>query len=215
MTLEVNEIFYSIQGESTYAGRPCIFVRTTGCNLRCSYCDTTYAYDKGEQMGIEDIMDRIAAYECNLVLITGGEPLIQEYTPVLIDRLLDDGFEVLLETNGSRDISIVNERCVRILDIKCPSSGMEDKNDLDNLTQLSANDELKFVIGSEEDYAFAKKIVSLFELVSNGTNPVNFSPVFGKMSPRRLAELILKDNMNVRLQVQLQKVIWPPGKRGV
>ena len=215
MTLKVNEIFYSIQGESTYAGRPCIFVRTAGCNLRCSYCDTTYAYEKGEQMGIEDIMDRIAAYECNLVEITGGEPLIQEYTPVLIDRLLDDGFEVLLETNGSRDISIVNERCVRILDIKCPSSGMEDKNDLDNLTQLSAKDELKFVIGSEEDYAFAKKIVSLFELVSNGTNPVNFSPVFGKMSPRRLAELILKDNMNVRLQVQLQKVIWPPGKRGV
>ncbi|MFC1884390.1 radical SAM protein [Thermodesulfobacteriota bacterium] len=215
MTLKINEIFYSIQGESTYAGRPCIFIRLAGCNLRCSYCDTSYAYKKGKQMGIEDIFDRIASYECPLVEITGGEPLIQEYTPVLIERLLEDGYEVLLETNGSKDISIVDVRCVRILDIKCPSSGMEEHNDLDNLTQLTANDELKFVVGSEEDYKFAKKTVDLFELVSDGTNPVNFSPVFGKMDPKRLAEWILNDHMNVRLHLQIQKIIWPPGKRGV
>jgi 7-carboxy-7-deazaguanine synthase len=166
-------------------------------------------------MGIEDILEKIASYKCSLVEITGGEPLIQEYTPVLIERILEDEFEVLLETNGSKDISIVDERCVRILDIKCPSSGMEDKNDLDNLTQLSTKDELKFVIGSEEDYAFAKRIVGLFELVSNGTNPVSFSPVFGKMSPQRLAERILDDHLGVRLHLQLQNIIWPPGKRGV
>ena len=215
MTLKVNEIFYSIQGESTYAGRPCVFIRLSGCNLRCTYCDTTYAYKDGNHMGLEDIYDRIVSYECPLVEITGGEPLIQEYTPVFVERLLEDGYEVLLETNGSRDISTVDVRCVKILDIKCPSSGMEEHNDLDNLTQLSANDELKFVIGSKEDYEFTRKIINLFEMVSDGTNPVNLSPVFGKMNPKRLAEWILKDHLKVRLQLQIQKFIWPPGKRNV
>lgn len=166
-------------------------------------------------MGIEDIIEKIASYKCPLVEITGGEPLIQDYTPILIERLLQDGFEVLLETNGSKDISLVDERCVRILDIKCPSSGMEDRNDLDNLTQLNGNDELKFVIGSKEDYVFAKRIVKLFNLVSNGKTPVNFSPVFGQMSPRRLAEWILEDHLGVRLHLQLQNIIWPSEKRGV
>lgn len=215
MKLNVSEIFYSIQGESTSAGRPCVFVRLAGCNLRCSYCDTRYAYEGGKQMSIEEIMERVLPYKCNLVEITGGEPLIQEHTPKLVERLLEDGFDVMLETNGSRDISVIDERCARIVDIKCPSSGMKDRNDLDNLTQLNANDELKFVIGSEEDYIFAKKIVRLFELVSDGTIPINFSPVFEKMAPQRLAELILEDHLKVRLHLQIQKYVWPPGKRGV
>lgn len=215
MPLKVNEIFYSIQGESTYAGLPCVFIRLTGCNLRCTYCDTQYAYEDGHTMEVSGIFDRIASYKCQLIEVTGGEPLIQEETPALIKSLLEDGYEVLLETNGSLDISQVDERCVKIVDIKCPSSGMEDKNDLQNLNRLTQNDELKFVIGSEEDYLFAKSILDSKGHRPFGTNKVNLSPVFGKIDPKLLIEWILEDHLKARLNLQIHKFIWDPDKRGV
>ena len=215
MPLKVNEIFYSIQGESTYVGRPCVFVRLTGCNLRCAFCDTKYAYDQGELMEINDIFAQVSSYQCPLVEITGGEPLIQRETPLLIHGLIEDGYEVLLETNGTKDISRVDERCVKIVDIKCPSSGMSDMNDLENLNRLSQGDELKFVIGNHEDYDYAKKILNFADLKSHTRNPVNLSPAFGEMEPGILAEWILQDHLDVRLNIQLHKYIWGPDHRGV
>ena len=210
--LRVNEIFYSIQGESSYAGRPCVFVRLTGCNLRCSYCDTRYAYDEGQSLTIEGIIDRITSYQCRLVEITGGEPLIQKKTPDLIYELLENNFVVLLETNGSMDISPVDTRCVKIIDIKCPSSGEVKNNYLDNLKKLSERDEIKFVIGSEEDYLYAKKIMVL---IDNKKKPPILSPVYNIMDPKRLAEWVLADHIDVRIQIQLHKIIWGPETRGV
>lgn len=215
MPLKVNEIFYSIQGESSYIGRPCVFVRTTGCNLRCSYCDTRYAYDEGQEMEIEEIIERVASYECPLVEVTGGEPLIQKETPTLIHRLLEEGFEVLLETNGSQDISWIDERCVKIVDIKCPSSGEEKKNDLENLTRLTDRDEIKFVIGGRKDYEYAKKILDLIDTNFSKKTPPHFSHAFGKMDPKILAKWILEDHLNVKLHIQLHKTIWDPEQRGV
>ena len=215
MSLKVNEIFYGIQGESSYAGRPCVFVRLTGCNLRCSYCDTQYAYSEGQEMEIREIINRISSYRCNLVEITGGEPLIQKKTPALIYGLLERGFEVLLETNGSQDISKVDERCVRIIDIKCPSSGEEKKNDPGNLKRLTEKDEIKFVIGNRADYEYAKKMLDSMNLDSSSMNTIHFSTVFGKMHPKILAKWILEDHLNVRLHVQLHKFIWGPEQRGV
>jgi len=213
--LKVNEVFYSIQGESTYAGRPCVFVRLTGCNLRCSYCDTQYAYEEGGIMEVNHIFEQVAPYQCRLVEITGGEPLVQDDTPILIESLLDDGYEVLLETNGTMDISRVDERCVKIVDIKCPSSGMIKKNDLDNLGRLTTRDELKFVLGTREDYEYAKKIVAYKQLDPKRINPVNFSPIFGQLDPKILSEWILEDHLDVRLHLQLHKYIWGPETRGV
>ena len=213
--LKVNEIFYSIQGESSYAGRPCVFVRLTGCNLRCSYCDTRYAYDEGDDLEIGEIIDRISSHRCALVEITGGEPLIQKDTPVLTQRLLDLGFEVLLETNGSMDISVVEDRCVRILDIKCPSSGETKNNDLENLKRLRPKDEIKFAIGSREDYDYAKKILSFTDRAKEYVKPPLFSPVYGLLNPELLAQWILADHLDVRMQMQLHKIIWNPETRGV
>ena len=159
MSLKVNEIFYSIQGESTYAGLPCVFVRLTGCNLRCAYCDTPYAYEEGGHMDISHIFEQVAPFRCRLVEITGGEPLLQEDTPILIESLLDDGYEVLLETKGTRDISVLDQRCVKIMDVKCPSSRMHHENDLENLNRLTSRDELKFVLETKEDYLYAKNII--------------------------------------------------------
>lgn len=215
MSLQVNEIFYSIQGESTYAGRPCVFVRLTGCNLRCTYCDTRYAYEDGKELEIEDIADRVSSYACGLVEVTGGEPLLQRDTPMLVDRLLEHGHQVLLETNGSRDISIVDSRCVKIVDIKCPSSGQADRNDLNNLGRLAGRDELKFVIGSRDDYEFAKGVLDSAKDRMTEAGRVHFSPVFGLVPPRMLAEWILKDHLNARLNLQLHKIIWGPDQRGV
>lgn len=215
MSLKVNEIFYSIQGESSYAGYPCVFVRLTGCNLRCFYCDTRYAYEEGREMEIGEIIDRVASCRCRLVEVTGGEPLIQQETPFLILNLLEKGYEVLLETNGTQDISLVDERCVRIVDIKCPSSGEDKNNDLENLNRLTDKDEVKFVIGGREDYEYARKILEIIDYKSSRMSPVHFSPVFGKMDPEILAEWILEDNLNVRLQIQLHKIIWDPEQRGV
>jgi 7-carboxy-7-deazaguanine synthase len=213
--LRVNEVFYSIQGESSFAGLPCVFVRLTGCNLRCSYCDTQYAYDDGNILKIDDILAEVGAYECRLVEITGGEPLLQNETPALIQRLLDEDHEVLLETNGSQDISRVDGRCIRIVDIKCPSSGEEDKNDLNNLNILTENDEVKFVIGSREDYEYAKRVLNLITTYSNRKTAVHFSAVFGVTDPKVLAKWILEDHLKVRLHLQLHKLIWGQGKRRV
>jgi len=213
--LKVNEIFYSIQGESTYAGRPCVFVRLTGCNLRCSYCDTQYAYEEGGIMEVNHIFEQVDPHQCRLIEITGGEPLVQDDTPTLIESLLDNGYQVLLETNGSMDISRVDERCVKIVDIKCPSSGMMKKNDLDNLGRMTTRDELKFVLGTREDYEYAKGIVGHKELDLERIKPVNFSPIFGKLDPKTLSEWILEDHLDVRLHLQLHKYIWGPETRGV
>ena len=215
MTLKVNEIFYSIQGESSFAGRPCVFIRLTGCNLRCSYCDTRYAYEQGEDLEIDVIVSQVSSYQCLLVEVTGGEPLIQKETPSLIEKLLEEGYEVLLETNGTRDIGQVDERCVKILDVKCPSSGEADKNDFDNLGKLGEKDEVKFIIENRDDYEYAKKILGHEHETVSRTRAVHFSPVFGKMDPKRLAEWILEDRLNVRLQVQIHKMIWDPDQRGV
>ena len=214
MALLVNEIFYSIQGESIHSGRPCIFVRLTGCNLRCTYCDTRYAYEDGMQMEIREILEHLAAYQCSLVEITGGEPLLQHDTPALINRLLDNGYEAMMETNGSFDISRVDGRCMKIVDIKCPSSGESEKNDLNNLKRLNLIDQVKFVIGCREDYLYAKKIIKSIP-PEFPTERVLFSPTSDKMSSDTLAGWILEDTLDVRLHLQLHKIIWPDEPRGV
>lgn len=215
MPLKVNEIFYSIQGESSYAGWPCVFVRLTGCNLRCSYCDTQYAYEDGSLMEVNQIIGQAAPYSCRLVEITGGEPLVQNDTPILVQNLLDHGYEVLIETNGTLDISRIDNRCVRIVDIKCPSSGMMEENDLDNLNRLTGRDELKFVLGTRKDYEYARKILKHRPVDSGWIHSVNLSPIFGQLTPKTLAEWILEDHLNVRLNLQLHKYVWGPEARGV
>ena len=215
MSLKVNEIFYSLQGESSYAGRPCVFIRLTGCNLRCSYCDTRYAYEEGTEMELDLILDRVSSYRCLLVEITGGEPLIQVETPALILRLLERRVKVLLETNGSQNIQRVDDRCIKVVDMKCPSSGMEARNDLENLKKLSSGDELKFVIGNRIDFEYAKGIVDEYRKFFSPMNPVHFSPVFGELEPKLLAQWILEEHLEVRLQLPLHKILWDPNQRGV
>jgi 7-carboxy-7-deazaguanine synthase len=210
----VNEIFYSIQGESGHAGRPCVFVRLTGCNLRCAYCDTRYAYDDGLPMEIPDLLHRVSGYGCSLVEITGGEPLLQKDTPDLIRQLLDSGYAVLLETNGSVDISNVDERCVKIMDVKCPSSLESQSNRLENLEYLTPEDQVKFVIQSREDYEFAKSMLPLIP-AALPCHHVLFSPVMNRLAPAILAEWMLTDRLGTRLQIQLHKIIWPDVDRGV
>ncbi|OQY13715.1 MAG: 7-carboxy-7-deazaguanine synthase [Desulfobacteraceae bacterium 4572_187] len=214
MTLLVNEIFYSIQGESTHSGRPCIFVRLTGCNLRCSYCDTRYAYEQGVKMDLTEIMTRIAAYMCPLVEITGGEPLLQSDTPILISKLLENGYEVLMETNGSLDISSIDGRCIKIVDIKCPTSDESEKNDMENLKRLGPKDQVKFVIENRIDYEYAKETID-FNCPDFPEEQILFSPVSEEIAPAQLAEWILEDNLNVRLNLQIHKIIWPSSERGV
>jgi len=212
MPLIVNEIFYSIQGESLFNGRPCAFVRLTGCNLRCSYCDTLYAYEKGIEMEINQILKQVDLFNCPLVQITGGEPLIQSETPLLIHSLLENGYEVMIETNGSLDISIIDERCIKIVDMKCPSSMESDKNDLENLNKISRKDQVKFVIGTRKDYEYAKKLKETIPESFPGHH-ILFSPVSGKIVPSQLAKWILEDKLDVRLHLQLHNIIWPDGER--
>jgi 7-carboxy-7-deazaguanine synthase len=215
LALRVNEFFYSVQGESSFAGRPCVFVRLTGCNLRCTYCDTAYAYEAGEEISMEDLLSRVASYDCSLVEITGGEPLIQNETPLLITGLLDAGYQVLLETNGSRDISPVDERCLRILDIKCPGSGEAGSNDWKNLGRLRPGDEIKFVLTDRRDYDFAKAVLARNDFPRGLVKEIHFSPVSEKLAPKILAEWILSDRLPVRLHLQIHKIIWGPEARGV
>ena len=214
MSLIVNEIFNSIQGESLCAGLPCTFIRLTGCNLRCSYCDTSYAYEEGAGLTITDIIDKVSDYECPLVEITGGEPLIQSETPLLITNLIEKGYEVLLETNGTIDLSRINERCIKIVDIKCPGSGESGKNCLDNLDRLNTKDQVKFVITDREDYEFAKYIIKHIPAWFLRENML-LSPVSGKMAFSDLAKWILEDKLIARFHIQLHKIIWPNIDKGV
>ncbi len=211
--LKVNEIFHSIQGESSRAGEPCVFIRLTGCNLRCSYCDTEYAFYEGSDKSIDEILNEVKIYNCNLVEVTGGEPLLQDECFELLNRLCALGFEVMLETGGSLPVDKVDDRVKIILDMKCPSSGMVKKNLYANLIWLKPADEVKFVIGSREDYEWSRTIVEEYGLAGNQT--VLFSPVFGAVEPVRIAEWILEDRLKVRFQLQMHKYIWDPNKRGV
>ena len=214
MTLFVNEIFYSIQGESLYAGCPCIFIRLTGCNLRCRFCDTTYAYDEGRPMGIDDILREISGFPSRLVEITGGEPLIQEETPDLVIACLDKGYQPLVETNGSMDIGRIDPRCIRIMDFKCPSSGESHQNNYDNLKRMTSGDQLKFVIADKSDYVFAKAI-AMERHPPVAPDHILLSPVTGQLSPGQLARWMIEDGSLFRLHLQLHKIIWPDKDRGV
>jgi 7-carboxy-7-deazaguanine synthase len=211
--LRVNEIFKSIQGESTYAGIPCIFVRLTGCNLRCSYCDTAYAYDEGLVISLGEIIERVKRYECRNVCITGGEPLLQENINKMINLLKKNHFNVYIETNGSQNIDILPKGIVRIVDIKCPGSGMEQEMDWKNIKRLTCNDEVKFIISSKRDYEWAKEITKKYKIIDRTT--VLFGLAHGKLKPKTLAGWILKDGLDVRLQLQLHKIVWPDKTRCV
>jgi 7-carboxy-7-deazaguanine synthase len=210
----INEIYYSIQGEGTKAGEPCVFVRFTYCNLRCTYCDTKYAFYDGKEMSIDDIIDEVKNFNCNLVEITGGEPLVQKEDCLeLMKKLCDLNYNVMIETGGSISISEIDRRVKIIMDLKCPSSGMEKKNLYDNINYLKSNDELKFVIGNREDYNWSKEIIKKYSLEEKCI--ILFSPVFDKIQPVEIVNWILKDNLKVRFQLQLHKYIWHPQTKGV
>lgn len=211
--MKVNEIFFSIQGEGGAAGLPCVFVRTTYCNLRCVYCDTERAFLEGEEKSIDEILEEVKKFNCNLVELTGGEPLVQKDSFELVKILCDNGYKVLIETSGSLSIKEIDKRTTIIMDLKCPSSGMCDKNLYSNVEYLKNSDEIKFVVGDRNDYNWMKakiKELNLFEKYS-----IFVSPVFGVMKPNVLAEWILEDKINARLQLQLHKYIWDPNARGV
>ncbi|MEE9200013.1 MAG: radical SAM protein [Candidatus Brocadiales bacterium] len=207
--LKVTEIFKSIQGESTYAGLPCTFIRLTGCNLRCNYCDTVHAYDNGVEMGIDELISDVKLLDCNLIEITGGEPLLQEETRELVSLLIKDGRKVLVETNGTQDISVLPEGTVRIVDLKCPDSGMADKVDWKNIERLRAGDEAKFVISSRRDYDWAKEVVERYRLTEKVVVLVGVA--FGRLELRQVASWILEDGIDVRFQLQVHRYVWPPG----
>ncbi len=212
-SLRINEIFVSIQGESTYAGIPCIFIRLTGCNLRCLYCDTVYAYNEGSVMSLEEILNRVQGYKPRNVCITGGEPLLQENIGKLINMLKKDHFNVYIETNGSLNIDMLPKSIVRIVDIKCPASGMEQEMDWHNIKRLKRKDEVKFIISSKKDYEWAKRVTEKYKIIDRVA--VLFGLVHGKLKPKTLAGWILKDGLDVRLQLQLHKIIWSDKARGV
>jgi len=212
--LKINEIFHSIQGESTKAGLPCVFVRLTYCNIRCVYCDTEYAFYEGVDRSIDDIVDEVRSFNCRLVEITGGEPLVQENVHNLIKELCDLGYEVLIETGGSLPIENIDKRVKIIMDLKTPCSRMEKKNRYENIQHLKSTDEVKFVIGSREDYEWVKDIILTYDLL-NKVEQVLLSPVFDKVENIQLAEWILQDKLNVRFQLQMHKYIWHPETRGV
>jgi 7-carboxy-7-deazaguanine synthase len=212
--LTVNEIFYSIQGESTRAGRPCVFVRLTACDLRCSWCDTAYAFYEGAKRTLDDVIAEVERHDCPLVEITGGEPLLQDEVYPLMERLLAGGRTVLLETGGHRSIARVPEAVVKIVDVKCPGSGEAERNDWSNLLALAPHDEVKFVIQDRADYEFALDVVRRHALPGRCA-AVLFSPVHGVLDPRILSEWMMADRAPARLQVQLHKLVWPHTTRGV
>lgn len=207
MNLKVNDIFASIQGESTHAGSPCTFIRLTGCNLRCAWCDTQYAWEEGEEMTVERVCGRVREIDLELVEITGGEPLLQEAVYPLMDALIDDDFLVLLETNGTIDVSRVPDEVTRIMDVKCPSSGMSDRNLRKNLDLLGGRDEVKFALADRADYEWARHQVRTEKRLEH-VRAVHFTPVSGKLEPGMLAEWLLADGLAVRLGFQLHKLIW-------
>jgi 7-carboxy-7-deazaguanine synthase len=211
--MRITEIFHSIQGESTYAGQPCVFVRLTGCPLRCTWCDTEYAFYGGQEVSDTDILAKIRTFDCPLVEVTGGEPLAQPGCFPLISKLCDAGYTVLIETSGAIDITAVDPRAHVILDIKCPGSGMTDRMHWPNVQKLAAKDEAKFVLADRADYDWARDVVTQHDLAHRST--VLFSPVFGALELRHLAEWVLADRLPVRVQTQLHKLIWTPDMRGV
>ncbi len=213
MPLRVNEIFHSIQGESTHAGRPCVFVRLTYCSLRCTYCDSEYAFFEGTERPLDEIVAEVARYGCRLVEITGGEPLIQRETNELMRRLLAAGYEVLLETSGAWPVEGVPEGVRIIMDLKTPGSGMVARNRWENLRHLDEKDEIKFVICDRADYEWARGVVGEHCLAER--HAVLFSPAWGEVDPTELAEWILADRLPVRMQLQIHKYIWSPTARGV
>lgn len=213
-TITVNEIYESVQGESTWAGCRCVFVRATFCDLRCTYCDTEYAFYEGDKMSLEEIESQVLAFDVPLVEITGGEPLLQKAVPVLMTRLCDVGKTVLIETSGAHDISVIDQRVYRIMDLKTPDSGECERNRYENIELLTDRDEVKFVIGSERDYQWARDQVGEYEL-NQRCRAVLFSPVFGKIDPRKIVEWVLRDKLDVRFQLQMHKFIWDPAKKSV
>jgi 7-carboxy-7-deazaguanine synthase len=212
--LTVNEIFHSIQGESTHTGRPCVFVRLTACDLRCSWCDTPYAFHEGRKMTVGEVLEQVDAFGCWTVEITGGEPLLQQDVYPLMQSLLDRGHLVLLETGGHRSIANVPASVIRIMDVKCPASGEAGRNHWPNLDLLNPRDEVKFVIQDRADYEFAKDVVGRYDLARRSA-AVLFSPVHGVLEPKQLAAWILEDRLPVRLQLQAHKYIWGADVRGV
>ena len=210
--LKINEIFYSIQGESSKSGAPCIFIRLTYCNLRCSYCDSEYSFYEGKDMGIPEIIKEIKKYNCNLVEITGGEPLLQKKSIDLMNALLKENFDVMLETSGSLPIDKVPNDVIKIIDFKCPSSNMDKKNNWEIVNYIQTHDEIKFVIGNYDDYLWAKEKLKKYKLINN---IILFSPTHKKLDPKTLSEWILKDGLNVRMQIQLHKYIWDEHTKGV
>jgi len=212
--LTINEIFYSVQGESSHAGRPCVFVRLTACDLRCSWCDTPYAFHEGTKRSLESVFAEVETYKCPLVEVTGGEPLLQADVYPLMESLLASGRTVLLETGGHRSTARVPAGVVTILDVKCPGSGESEKNDWTNLERLQPHDEVKFVITDRTDYEYAREIAARHDLARRAA-AIHFSPVHGVMDARTLSEWVLADNLPVRVQLQLHKYIWDPATRGV
>jgi 7-carboxy-7-deazaguanine synthase len=212
--LTINEIFYSIQGESSRAGTPCVFVRLTACDLRCSWCDTAYAFHEGRKMSVEEVVAAVEPHGCSQVEITGGEPLLQEDVYPLMDALLARGYRVMLETGGHRSIERVPPPVLKIVDVKCPGSGEADKNDWRNLDRLAPHDEVKFVIQDRADYEFARDVIGRRDLATRAA-AVLLSPVHGALDLKTLSEWILADHLPVRLQPQLHKYIWDPGQRGL
>jgi 7-carboxy-7-deazaguanine synthase len=212
--LTINEIFYSIQGESTYAGKPCVFVRLTGCDLRCSWCDTPYAFSEGRKMSVDEVLRQVDQYGGPLVEVTGGEPLLQEDVYPLMERLLDSGRTVLLETGGQIDVSRVPGAVIKVMDVKCPASGESGRNEWSNIDRLGSRDQVKFVIQDRADYEFASDTVRRHAL-DRRCAAVLFSPVHGVLEPKALSEWILQDRLPVRLQLQIHKHIWGADVRGV
>lgn len=212
--LKVNEIYFSIQGESSKTGLPCVFVRLTYCNLRCSYCDTEYAFYEGKDLSVNEIISEVKGYQCKLVEITGGEPLVQmDECLELMKVLCDEGFEVMIETGGSLPIKEIDKRVMIIMDLKCPSSGMEKKNHYENIEFLKPADEIKFVIGDRDDYEWSKEQINKYSLTDKCE--VLLSVVFGKLEPVTLVNWIIEDKLDVRYQLQMHKYIWHPETKGV
>lgn len=212
--LTVNEIFHSIQGESTYVGRPCVFVRLTACDLRCQWCDTPYAFDQGRKWSLDEVVEHVERHGCPLVEITGGEPLLQEDVYPLMERLLKSGRTVLLETGGHISLEHVPQGVIKIIDVKCPGSGEASKNHWPNMERLCRTDQIKFVLTDRKDYEYATQVLATHALAER-CEAVLFSPVHGTLDPKELAAWILEDGLPVRLQLQAHKYIWGADVRGV
>ena len=211
--IKINEIYLSVQGESTHTGLPCIFIRLTGCNLRCSWCDTAYAFHEGKNMSIDEILQKVENFGIHLVEITGGEPLMQDNVYTLMRRLIEKGYKVMLETGGSISLERVPKDVIKIMDLKCPGSGEQDKNNLDNLKLLAPHDEVKFVILDKKDYEWSRDIIKKYKI--NETAHILLSPVFDKLELKEMVKWILEDRLPVRLQTQLHKIIWDKNTIGV